>query len=345
MADALTQRLAELDGTESALVLSSGSAATACTILALLRPGDHMLASNRVRSSTRVFLEQELPAMGAAVTFIDPDDSRGWRRSLRNPTRAMLLEAPSLEDAWLGDWQPQRTLARELGLALVVDSTAASPILLRPAQYGADVVLHDAAFLLDGAGGNPVGVVCGSEGLIEEVRAKMELWGALPHPHALRDLERGLDTLEVRVLRQSATTHALGIWAQQHPAIMRVTYSIPLDPPAFQASGKAAATVPIRQSAGSIPATDPICTAEDHRMPLTGGVTCLLTLDSRERLALCLGRMRERLDCAGSPVPGTHVTRAEASLTGTPGPPVLRLHVGLEAPALLIDILLEALAE
>ncbi|WP_337172301.1 PLP-dependent transferase [Gemmatimonas aurantiaca] len=313
MPDTLSRRLAEFEGAEAALVLASDMAATACTILALLRPGDHLLASRGVRQSTRRFLEQELPALGVAVTFIDPQDTRGWRRGIERTTRALLLETPSLEEARFVDCQPPRALARELGIALLVDSTAASPVLLRPIRHGADVVLHDASFLLDGAGGYAAGVVCGSEGLVEEVRAKMQVWGAVPHPHALVALERGLETLDVRVRRQSATAFTLAAWAVEHPAITQVDF--PTIPEGVERD------------------------TEGTQAPVVG-ITLRLTLASAQHAIHSASRFLEHGDSRPAPWPGTYTTLAEP----VPGTSALRLQVGLEAPDLLIERLTEALA-
>ncbi len=306
MPDTLSRRLAKLEGAEAALILASGMAATTCSILALLRPGDHLLASSRIRQGTRLLLQQELPALGVAVSFIDPRDTRGWRRGLERTTRVLLLETPSLEDAQPVDCKPPRMLARELGIALLVDSTAASPVLFRPLEHGADVVIHDGAFLLDGAGGNAVGVVCGSEGVVEEVRAKMQMWGAVPHPAALAQLDRELDTLEVRVLRQSATTAALATWATTQSAVTQVDVATDTDATSQQA----------------------------------GSTTMVLALDSVARATRCLDVLIEQEATPTSAWRGTHATYAVRATEAS----AIRLHVGLEAPELLIERLSEALA-
>ena len=91
----VVRQLAQLDRTESALVLASGMAAVACTMVSLLRPGDHLLASRWLRPETRRFFEHELPALGVSVSFVDPTETRGWRRSLTRTTRLMYLESPA----------------------------------------------------------------------------------------------------------------------------------------------------------------------------------------------------------------------------------------------------------
>lgn len=224
MPQSLTRRLAELEGAESALVLASGRAAVACTSLALLRPGDHLLAGMWLRASTRHFFEQELPALGVEVSYVDPRETRGWRRGLRRTTRAVFLESPVLDSGRLVDLRPPRTITQELGLAFIVDATGASPINFTPMAHGADVVLHDATCFLEPHGEGETGIVAGTEGLVEEVRLKMETWGAVPHPLARMQLDRGLATLDVRVQRQNATAQQLAEWAARHRDVTEVLY-------------------------------------------------------------------------------------------------------------------------
>ena len=220
-AHSVLRHLAQLDQTESAVVLASGMAAMACTMVSLLRPGDHLLASGWLRTETRRFFEQELPALGVQVSFVDPGETRGWRRALTRTTRALYLESPVDPTTRVVPMHPPRTLARELGLALVVDATVAGPINFRPTQHGADIVLHATQRYLDGHGYAPGsehgyafgGVVCGSDALVDEIRGKMRAWGAEPHPAVLDQLARGLNTLPARVGQQNATALAVSQWA------------------------------------------------------------------------------------------------------------------------------------
>jgi len=207
------RQLAQLDRTESALVLASGMAAVASTMVSLLRRGDHLLASRWLCPRTRRFFEHELPALGVEVSFVDPTETRGWRRALTRTTRLVYLESPVDPTTRIVDLRPPRALAQELGLALVVDATLASPINFRPVEYGADVVLHAASTFLDGHDDGNAGVVCGSEAVVDEVRTKMRAWGAEPHPVAVQQLARGLQTLAVRVAKQNATAMVVARWA------------------------------------------------------------------------------------------------------------------------------------
>jgi len=220
----LQRRLAMLEGSEAALVLASGMGATAGTMMALLRPGDHLLASSWLYGGTRHLFEQELVAQGIEVTFVDPTETRGWRRSVRHNTRVVFLESPVNPTTRVLDLRPVSMLARELGLALVVDSTFASPINFRAIEHGADVVIHSATKYLNGHHDVLAGVVCGTASLVEEVRRKMIVWGQAADPFALWLLERGLKTLDVRVRRQNESALRIATWASSHAAFSRVHY-------------------------------------------------------------------------------------------------------------------------
>ena len=220
----LNSRLAALEGAESAVVLSSGLAATTCTMLALMRSGDHLVASSWLYGGTRQFLEQELAPMGIEVTFIDPMETRAWRKAMRRNTRVLFLESPVNPTTRVVDLRPARMLAQEHGVALVIDSTFATPINCRPLEHGADVVIHSATNYLNGQHDVLAGVVCSTEAVVDEVRAKMSVWGQAPDPFAVWMLERGLKTLDVRVQRQNASALAIAQWATTHAGIHAVHY-------------------------------------------------------------------------------------------------------------------------
>jgi len=307
----LHRRLADLEGAESALVLASGRAAVACTALALLRRGDHLLASQWLRPETRQFFEQELPALGVVVSYVDPRETRGWRRGLKRTTRALYMESPVLESGRLLDLRPPRALTKELGLALIVDATAASPVNFTPITHGADIVLHDATVFLDGHGEGDAGVVAGTEGLVEEVRLKMACWGALPHPLARVQLENGLATLDVRVQRQNGNALELAQWAEQQAAVVAVLYAgLPSHP-------------------------DHASFGEWFK---GAGATVHLQLDAQYNAPLTAARAMAQL----AEAPGARNALTSVSVSAESG--WLRLHVGLEQIDTIIAALQRALS-
>jgi cysteine-S-conjugate beta-lyase len=223
-AQVVQRRLAMLEGTDAGVVLASGMGATACALLALLRPGDHLVASNLLYGGTHRLLSQEFAALGIGITLVDPFETRAWRRRLRKETRAIFLESPVNPTCRVVDLRPVSYLTHELGLALVVDSTFASPVNFRPIEHGADVVVHSATKYLNGHHDVLGGVVLGTETYIEEVRDKMKLWGQAPDPFACWLLERGLKTLDVRVRRQNANAQRIAEWAVDRSSVKRVHY-------------------------------------------------------------------------------------------------------------------------
>ena len=224
-AEIVARRIAMLEGTEAALVLASGMGATACALLALLRPGDHLLASSWVYGGTHRLFTQEFEAMGIGVTLVDPTESRGWRRRLRKETRAIFVETPVNPTCRVLDLRGASHLTKENGLALVVDSTFASPVNFRPLEHGADVVIHSGTKYLNGHHDVLSGVVAGTAPYIEEVRQKMMVWGQAPDPFAVWLLDRGLKTLDVRVRRQNENAARIAAWADGRKEIRQVHYA------------------------------------------------------------------------------------------------------------------------
>jgi cystathionine beta-lyase/cystathionine gamma-synthase len=323
---ALQQRLALLEGSEAALVLSSGMGATACTMLALLRSGDHVLASSWIYGGTRQLFEKELTAQGIEVTFVEPSDTRGWRRNVRHNTRVLFLESPVNPTTRVLDLRPLSALAKELGLAMVIDSTFASPINFRPLEHGADVVIHSATKYLNGHHDVLAGVVCGTLPLVEEVRQKMSVWGQAPDPFAVWMLERGLKTLDVRIQRQNSNAQAVAEWALTHKAFARVHYpGLPTHPDhaiARETLDGFGGMMAVELAAGG-EATERMLSRLQLFMhaPSLGGVDSLISeprYTSHE-----------------------HLSAAERAAIGIPDG-FLRLSIGLEDPSDLIDDLKQA---
>jgi len=223
--EVVQKRIAMLEGAESALVLASGMGATACAMMALLRPGDHLVSSAWIYGGTRRLFTEELVMMGIEVTLVDPDERRGWRNAIRKNTRAIFVESPVNPTCRVLDLQQLATLGKLQGVALVVDSTLASPINARPLAMGADVVIHSATKYLNGHHDILCGVVAGTASYIDEVRKKMVVWGQAPDPFACWLLERGLKTLDVRVTRSNENAMRIAEWCAARPEIRKVHYA------------------------------------------------------------------------------------------------------------------------
>jgi cystathionine beta-lyase/cystathionine gamma-synthase len=223
-AELVQKRLAALERAEAGIVLASGMAATACALLALLRPGDHLLASRWIYGGTQRLLTEEFTALGIDVTLVDPMETRGWRKRLRDDTRAIFIESPVNPTCRVLDLKPISFITEEAGIALVVDSTFASPVNFRPIEHGADVVIHSATKYLNGHHDMVGGAVLGTAPYIEEVRQKMMMWGGSPDPFACWLLERGLKTLDIRVRRQNENAMRIATWCAERKEVRVVHY-------------------------------------------------------------------------------------------------------------------------
>ena len=218
------KRLALLEGAEAGIVLGSGMGATACALMALLRPGDHMLASKWIYGGTHRLLMQEFATLGINVTLVDPMETRGWRRRIKKETRVIFVESPVNPTCRVLDMRPISYLTKEHGLALVVDSTFASPVNFRPLEHGADVVIHSTTKYLNGHHDALGGAVMGTASYVEEVRQKMLVWGQAPDAFASWLLERGLKTLDVRVRRSNENAMRIAQWCSDRKEIRVVHY-------------------------------------------------------------------------------------------------------------------------
>lgn len=221
---ALARKYALLEGTEDAVFVASGIGATALAHLAVLRPGDHLLSSEWIYGGTRQLFDQEFTRLGIEVSYVRPDRVREWRKSMRKTTRVIFVETPTNPLMRVIDVRPIATLARNEGLALLVDATFATPVNFRPIEAGADVVIASATKYLNGHSDVIAGAVAGSSSFVEEVRRLMRLWGQSIDPHAAWLVDRGLRTLAVRMERHNANGLAVARWAEKQRWVARVHY-------------------------------------------------------------------------------------------------------------------------
>jgi len=221
---ALGAKYALLEGSEAAVFVASGMGATALAHLAVLRPGDHLLSTGWIYGGTRRLFDEEFTRLGIEVTYVNPDQPRQWRRSVRKSTRAIFVETPTNPVMRIVDLTPMAQIARDGGLALLVDGTFASPINFRPLEHGADIVITSATKYLNGHSDVIAGAVAGSASIIEEVTRLMMLWGQAIDPHAAWLVERGMRTLDVRMQRHNVNGMAVARWAETRDQIVRVHY-------------------------------------------------------------------------------------------------------------------------
>ena len=221
---AIAKRLALLEGAEAALFVASGMGAVALAHLAVLRPGDHLLSSEWIYGGVQRLFAQEFGRLGIDVSFVNPLEQRTWKRALKKTTRAIFVETPTNPLLRVLDVEPIATLCKTEGLALLVDSTFATPLNFRPLEHGADVVIHSATKYLNGHSDVLAGAVAGTESVVEEVRKLMQVWGQAVDPMAAWLIERGMKTLAVRVERQNQTALQVAEWCAQQSQFAAVHY-------------------------------------------------------------------------------------------------------------------------
>ncbi len=220
----LAERLARLEGAEAAIFVSSGMGATALAHLAVLRPGDHLLASEWIYGGTRRLFAEDFHRLGIEVSFVNPDKRRDWRGRVRKNTRAIFVETPTNPLMRVLDLDWLSVLSKERGIPLLVDSTFASPINYRPLEHGADIVIHSVTKYLNGHTDVIAGAVAGTEPIIDEVRNRMRVWGQALDPHCAWLIERGLKTLDVRIARHNTNGQAVAEWLEPQAKVKRVHY-------------------------------------------------------------------------------------------------------------------------
>ena len=222
--ESVAAKIAALEGTEAALALASGMAATAMTLLSVAEAGDHIVASRHLYGATGVLLAEELPRRGITTTFVEPSDPAAWRAALRPRTRAVLIELPTNPTLKVFDIEPARRAADEAGAILAADVTFATPINLRAAEHGVDAVIHSATKYLGGHSDLIAGAVAGSREVIAEVARMMKLYGPSIDPETAWLLERGIRTLPVRMAQHNRSAHALAEWFTGVPGLRQVIY-------------------------------------------------------------------------------------------------------------------------
>jgi cystathionine beta-lyase/cystathionine gamma-synthase len=221
----LHAKLAALEGSEAALVTSSGMAAITTSLLTVLSAGDHLLAQSCLYGGTHDFVTREFAGLGLSVDFIDADRRDTWRDQLKPNTRAVYVEAMTNPLLEVADLKAVAEFARANRLISIIDNTFASPVNFRPIEAGFDLVVHSATKYLNGHSDIVAGAVSGSAELIERIRHKANHLGGSLDPHAAFLLNRGLKTLALRVRYQNQSALELAQYLEAHRAVERVHYA------------------------------------------------------------------------------------------------------------------------
>jgi len=255
--DAFERRIADLEGGEAALALSSGAAASFYAIQTIACSGDHIVSANTLYGATFSLFAHTLKDMGITVSMVDPSRAENFENEIRPNTRAVFIESVGNPNANLVDIQAVADVAHKHGIPLIVDNTFATPYLLRPIEYGADIVVHSATKFIDGHGKSMGGViidsgkfdwaasgrfpgltepnpsyrnyrfteVAGSLAFITKARVTLlrDIGASLSPFHSFLFLQ-GLETLAIRMERHIENTSKVIAYLQGHPKVERVNH-------------------------------------------------------------------------------------------------------------------------
>ena len=219
------QRIAALEGGESAVGTASGMAAILSTCMALLKRGDHVLCSRDVFGTTVNLFSRYMEKFGVEVSFVPLLQLDAWRDAVRPNTAMLFVETPSNPLCEVADLGALSALARDNGALLVVDNCFCTPALQTPLALGADIVVHSATKYLDGQGRCVGGAVVGSAALMEEVMTFLRTCGPTMSAFNAWVFLKGLETLRLRMEAHSRSALELATWLQQQPAVEQVFYA------------------------------------------------------------------------------------------------------------------------
>ena len=215
--------IADLEGAEAGIVFGSGMGAISTSLLAILRTGDHVIASQEIFAQTRTILDSVLRGYGVETEFVDARSTANITSRIRPNTRLIYVETPSNPLLQIVDIAAVAKALRP-GIELYVDGTFGSPALQTPLSLGATLSLHSATKFLGGHSDVMGGAASGRRELIAQIREMQILLGTVLDPHAAWLLMRGIRTLGVRVRRQAETALALARKLAAHAGIESVSY-------------------------------------------------------------------------------------------------------------------------
>jgi O-succinylhomoserine sulfhydrylase len=223
--DVLEERLALLEGAEAARTTASGMSAVFNALASLVRAGDRIVASRALFGSCFQIVTSILPRWGVTTDLVDGHDLAQWEAALASPARVVFLETPSNPMQDLVDVTAVAELAHAAGARVVVDNIFATPVLQRPLDLGADVVVYSTTKHMDGHGRTLGGAVLGSAAYVEtELNPLLQHTGPTMSPFTAWIVLKGLETLRMRVERMTASALDLADWLEGHPGVTFVRH-------------------------------------------------------------------------------------------------------------------------
>ena len=219
------KRLAAIEGAEFCVATGSGMSAMFASIACMVSAGDHVVASASMFSSCHVVITEFLPKWGVTFELVKGNDPAAWAKALNKPTKVVFIETPSNPLLDIVDIKMVSDLAHKVGATVIVDNVMASPILQKPLELGADVVMYSATKHMDGQGRVLAGAILGSFGYIHEYLLPfVRHSGPALSPFNAWVLVKSLETMDMRVRRMNENAQAIAEYLEKRPEIKSVRY-------------------------------------------------------------------------------------------------------------------------
>jgi methionine-gamma-lyase len=224
--DLLEKRIATLENGEAGLATASGMGAITSSLWTFLQPGDELITDLTLYGCTFAFMRHGLARFGITITHVDLTDPEQLARAISPKTRIVFFETPANPNMRLVDIAAISAIAKQAGAKCIVDNTYATPVITRPLELGADLVVHSATKYLGGHGDVVAGLVVGKAEDIAEIRlvGMKDMTGAVMAPFNAMLVMRGLKTLKIRMRQHVESAQAIAGFLQDHPAVSDVLY-------------------------------------------------------------------------------------------------------------------------
>ena len=222
--ESFQNKLAALEGAEKCQATASGMSAIFATIMTILKPGEHMVASRCMFGTTIVLLNSIIEKFGIQVTFVDLPDLEGWEKSIQKNTKLFLLENPSNPLGEVVDIKKLSAISKKNEIVLAVDNCVMSPALQRPLSLGADLVIHSATKYIDGQGRCLAGAVAGKASIVDEIGSFNRSTGPTLSPFNAWVVLKALETLSLRMNAHCESAMKLATWLDSQAFVDEVYY-------------------------------------------------------------------------------------------------------------------------
>jgi O-succinylhomoserine sulfhydrylase len=222
--DVFQNKLAALEGAEKCQATASGMSAIFATIMTILEPGEHMVASRCMFGTTIVLLNNIIEKFGIKVTFVDLPDLEAWASSVQKKTKLFLLETPSNPLGEVVDIEKLSTISKKHNIVLAVDNCIMSPALQKPLSLGADLVIHSATKYIDGQGRCLAGAVTGKGSIIDDIGSFTRSTGPTLSAFNAWIVLKGLETLDLRMRAHCESAMKLANWLESQAFVDKVHY-------------------------------------------------------------------------------------------------------------------------